>query len=110
MHPASRPAGLRDRQRRAVPAATPLRPGQPRRRLWLIIEGAILAIDEVAPRPGEIFALHHDDVDLAAGTIHIHRHLDMATGVIGWPKDDDPRLVVMSPAFARPTEAYAQDR
>lgn len=65
----------------------------------LIIEGAILAIGEAALRPGEIFALHHNDIDHNTGTIHIHRHLDMASGIIGWPKDDDPRLVAMSPAL-----------
>lgn len=68
-------------------------------RYGLIIEGAILAIGEAAIRPGEIFALQHDDVDLAAGTIHIHRHLDMATGVIDWPKDDAHRYVVISPTL-----------
>ena len=62
----------------------------------LVIEGAILTIGEAAIRPGEIFGLHHKDVDFVAGTIHVRRQLDRATGVIGWPKDDDPRHVVMS--------------
>jgi integrase len=65
----------------------------------LIIEGAILTIGEAAIRPGEIFGLHHSDVDFATETIHVRRQLDRATGVIDWPKDDDPRYVVMSPAL-----------
>jgi integrase len=65
----------------------------------LILEGTILAIGEAAMRPGEIFALHHRDVDFAAGVIHIRRQLDMASGVIDWPKDDEPRDIVMSPTL-----------
>jgi integrase len=65
----------------------------------LILEGTILAIGEAAMRPGEIFALHHSDVDFAAGVIHVCRQLDMASGVIDWPKDDEPRDIVMSPTL-----------
>jgi integrase len=63
----------------------------------LILEGTILAIGEAAMRPGEIFALHHCDVDFAAGVIHVSRQLDMASGVIDWP--DEPRDIVMSPTL-----------
>jgi integrase len=65
----------------------------------LILEGTILAIGEAAMRPGEIFALHHSDVDFGAGVIHVCRQLDMASGVIDWPKDDEPRDIVMSPTL-----------
>ncbi len=67
----------------------------------LILKGVILAIGEAAMRPGEIFALHHDDLDYTAGTIHVRRHLDLASGVIGWPKDDEPRDIAMSPRLHR---------
>jgi integrase len=63
----------------------------------LILEGVILAIGEAAMRPGEIFALNHSDVDFAAGLIHVRRQLDLASGVTGWPKDDEPRDIAMSP-------------
>ena len=65
----------------------------------LILEGAILAIGEAALRPGEIFALHPSDIDYAAGVIHVRRQLDMASGIVGWPKDDEPRDIVMSPTL-----------
>ncbi len=65
----------------------------------LIIEGAILAVGEAAMRPGELFALHRTDIDFAENIIHIRRQLDMATLDITWPKDDDRRCVVMSPAL-----------
>jgi integrase len=65
----------------------------------LILEGAILAIGEAALRPGEIFALKHNDIDLTTGLIHIRRHLDLASGVTGWPKDDEPRDITMTPAL-----------
>jgi integrase len=62
----------------------------------LILEGVILAIGEAALRPGEIFALHPNDIDHAASIIRVRRQLDMASGIVGWPKDDEPRDVVMS--------------
>jgi integrase len=62
----------------------------------LILEGVILTIGETAMRPGEIFALHHSDIDHLSGLIHVRRQLDMASGIIGWPKDDEPREIVMS--------------
>lgn len=65
----------------------------------LILEGAILAIGEAARRPGEIFALNHGDIDLTTGLIHIHRQLDLASGVTAWPKDDEPRNITMTPAL-----------
>lgn len=65
----------------------------------LIIEGAILAVGEEAMRPGELFALHYPDLDFAENLIRIRRQLDLDTGEITWPKDDDKRCVVMSPAF-----------
>jgi integrase len=67
----------------------------------LILHGIILTIGEAATRPGEIFALHHNDVDYTAGIIHVRRHLDLASGVIGWPKDDEPRDIAMSPKLHR---------
>ena len=63
----------------------------------LILEGIILTIGEAALRPGEIFALHHNDIDYPAGLIHLHRHLDLASGVTAWPKDDEPRTIAMTP-------------
>jgi integrase len=45
----------------------------------LIIEGAILAIGEAAIRPGEIFALHHTDLDYAENIINIRRQRDPST-------------------------------
>jgi hypothetical protein len=53
----------------------------------LILEGVILAIGEAAMRPGEIFALNHRDIDSTAGIIHVRRQLDLASGVVDWPKD-----------------------
>jgi hypothetical protein len=67
----------------------------------LIIEGAILAIWEAAIRPGEIFALHHADLDYAENIINIRRQRDPSTGSIAWPKDDDRRWVVMSPTLRK---------
>ncbi len=64
----------------------------------LILQGVILTIGEAAMRPGEIFALHHSDVDYyTAGLIHVRRQLDLASGVTGWPKDDEPRTIAMTP-------------
>jgi integrase len=71
----------------------------------LILQGVILAIGEAAMRPGEIFALNHSDIDPVAGLIHIRRQLDLASGVIGWPKDDDPRDIAMSPRLHRHLQA-----
>ena len=65
----------------------------------LILQSVILAIGEAAMRPGEIFALNHSDVDFAAGLIHIRRQLDLASGVTGWPKDDEPRDIAMTPSY-----------
>lgn len=62
-----------------------------------IIEGAILAVGEAAFRPNEIFALHDTDIDFDANLITMRRAIDLDTGVISWPKDDDKRIVVMSP-------------
>lgn len=65
----------------------------------LIIEGAILAVGEAAMRPGELFALYHGDLDFTQNMIQIRRQLDLDTGEITWPKDDDKRRVVMSPTL-----------
>ena len=65
----------------------------------LVIEGAILAIGEAAIRPGEVFALHRDEVDYADNVIHVCWQLNSKTGKRESPKDDDPRYVVMSPAL-----------
>ena len=51
-------------------------------RSGLILQGAILAIGEAALRPGEIFALRHDDIDFAAGVLHVRRQVDLHTGVV----------------------------
>jgi integrase len=67
----------------------------------LILEGVVLAIGEAALRPGEIFALHHSDVDYTTGLIHVRRQLDLASGVAGWPKDDEPRTIAMTPKLHR---------
>ncbi len=66
----------------------------------LVLEGAVLAVGEEAMRPGEIFALHRPDLHLAENLIHVRRQIDLDTGKITWPKDDDRRWVVMSPAFS----------
>jgi site-specific recombinase XerD len=71
----------------------------------LIIEGAILAIGEAAIRPGEIFALHHADLDYAENVINIRRQRDPSTSAIVWPKDDDRRWVIMSPALREHLQA-----
>ncbi len=63
----------------------------------LVIEGTILAVGDAAIRPGEIFALHHDEVDFSENVIHINWQLDSLTKKRVSPKDDDPRWVVMSP-------------
>jgi integrase len=65
----------------------------------LIIEGAILAVGDAAMRPSEVFALEDNDIDFAADIAHIRRQWDPITGRVVWPKDDDPRWVIMSPAF-----------
>jgi integrase len=65
----------------------------------LILEGAVLAVGEEAMRPGEVFALHRPDLHLAENMIHVRRQIDLDTGKLTWPKDDDGRWVVMSPAF-----------
>lgn len=65
----------------------------------LILEGAILAVGEAAMRPGELFALHHSDLDFSQNMICIRRQLDLDSGEITWPKDDDRRRVVMSPTL-----------
>lgn len=65
----------------------------------LIIEGAVLAVGEAAMRPGELFALDDADIDFGQNIIRVRRQLDLDTGKITWPKDDDKRSVVMSPAL-----------
>jgi integrase len=65
----------------------------------LVIEGAVLAVGEAAIRPGEIFALHRDEVDFTENIIHIRWQLDSQTQERVSPKDDDPRWVVMSPVL-----------
>jgi integrase len=65
----------------------------------LIIEGAILAVGEAALRPGELFALHYTDLDFNQNMIQVRRQLDLDSGQITWPKDDDRRHVVMSPSL-----------
>jgi integrase len=63
----------------------------------LIIEGAILAVGEAALRPGEVFALHRDEIDYEKGEVAIRWNLNAATGKREWPKDDEPRWVPLSP-------------
>jgi len=65
----------------------------------LVVEGAILAIGEAAIRPGEVFALHRDEVDYTENLVHVRFQIDSTTGKRVAPKDDDGRWVVMSPAF-----------
>jgi integrase len=64
-----------------------------------VLEGMVLAVGETAMRPAEIFALHWPEIRLDENLIHVKRSIDLDTGKITWPKDDDGRLVVMSPAF-----------
>lgn len=65
----------------------------------LVLEGAVLTIGDEAIRPGEIFALHRPELHFDKGLIHVKRQIDLDTGKITWPKDDDGRWVVMSPAW-----------
>jgi integrase len=65
----------------------------------LVLEGATLAVGESAMRPGEVFALHRPDLHIAENLIHVKRQIDLDTGKLTWPKDDDGRWVVMSPAY-----------
>jgi len=74
----------------------------------LILEGATMAVGETAMRPGEIFGLHCPEVHMDTGMIHVRRQLDLATGEITWPKDDDGRWVPMSPALHAHFEAMPQ--
>jgi integrase len=64
-----------------------------------VLEGTVLAVGETAMRPGEIFALHRPELHFSENMIHVKRQIDLDTGKITWPKDDDGRLVVMSPAL-----------
>jgi integrase len=70
----------------------------------LVLEGAILTIGDEAIRPGEIFALHRPDLHFDKNLIHVRRQIDLHTGEITWPKDDDGRWVVMSPAWREHVE------
>ena len=63
----------------------------------LVLEGAVLTEGETAIRPGEIFGLHEPELHLDEGLIHIRRQLDLDTGEITWPKDDDGHWIPMSP-------------
>jgi integrase len=74
----------------------------------LILEGATMAVGETAMRPGEIFGLHRPEVHMDTRMIHVRRQLDLATGEITWPKDDDGRWVPMSPALHAHFEAMPQ--
>ncbi len=65
----------------------------------LVIEGATLGVGEAAMRPGEVFALHRPDIHFAKNLIHVRWQIDLDTGEVTWPKDDDGRWVVMSPRF-----------
>lgn len=65
----------------------------------LVLEGATLAVGEEALRPGEVFGLHEPDIHMDKRLIHVRRQLDLDTGKLTWPKDDDGRWVPMSPAF-----------
>lgn len=71
----------------------------------LILEGAAMAVGETAMRPGEIFGLHRPEVHMDTAMIHVRRQLDLNTGEITWPKDDDGRWVPMSPALHAHFEA-----
>jgi integrase len=65
----------------------------------LVLEGAVLTIGDEALRPGEIFALHRPELHWDKGLIHVRRQIDLHTGKITWPKDDDGRWVPMTPAW-----------
>jgi integrase len=70
----------------------------------LVLEGAVLTIGDEALRPGEIFALHRPELHFDKGLIHVKRQIDLDTGEITWPKDDDERWVPMSPAWQEHVE------
>jgi integrase len=65
----------------------------------LVLEGMVLAVGETAMRPGEIFGLHRPDIHMAESMIHVRRQIDLDTGKLTWPKDDDGRWIIMSPAL-----------
>lgn len=71
----------------------------------LVLEGVVLAEGETAMRPSEIFALHRPDLHFEQNLIHIRRKIDLDTGAITWPKDDEGRWMVMSPALREHLEA-----
>jgi integrase len=50
-------------------------------------------------RPGKVLGLHRPDIHFGENLIHVRWQLDLDTGKITWPKDDDGRWVVMSPRF-----------
>jgi integrase len=71
----------------------------------LILEGATLGVGDAAMRPGEVFALHRPDIHLPENLIHVRWQIDLDTGKVTWPKDDDGRWVVVSPRFRAHLEA-----
>jgi integrase len=89
-----------EQYRRLLRAARESRPDD----YGLVLEGATLAVGEAALRPGEVFALHRPDLHPEKGLAHVRRQIDLDTGKITWPKDDDGRWVVMSPTFREHVE------
>ncbi|HEX5309751.1 MAG TPA: hypothetical protein VFW38_11810 [Solirubrobacteraceae bacterium] len=71
----------------------------------LILEGAALGVGDAAMRPGEVFGLHRPEIHFGENLIHVRWQLDLDTGKVTWPKDDDGRWVVMSPRFRAHLEA-----
>jgi integrase len=57
----------------------------------LVLEGATLGVGDAAMRPGEVFALHRPDIHFPENLIHVRWQLDLDTGKLTWPKDDDGR-------------------
>ena len=52
----------------------------------LVVEGAILAIGEEAIPPGEVFAVHRDEVDYTENLINIRFQIDSMTGKRSLPR------------------------
>lgn len=65
----------------------------------LVIEGAAIAVGDEAMRPGEVFGLHRPDIHWKENLIHVRWQVELETGKVTWPKDDDDRWVPMSPRY-----------
>jgi hypothetical protein len=72
----------------------------------LIMEGAILAVGEAALRPGEIFALHRDEIDYEKGGSRDQVELERYDGQAGMAQG---RRAALGAAQPPPPESPAKD-